>query len=136
MIPKEVLRALRNDLPMPVTIRYLGRDGPYAKMSEGFFRFVCPHCHEIKATVNPRNNLAHCFSCQRNINNIDLLMLLGYDFKGAARTLRLWLRMYKQGQSLPTVSEKMDQSIRSYSGNDTMHLAEILSKISGNLGKG
>jgi len=58
MIPADVLRALRNDLPIPVTIRYLGRDGPYGKMSEGFFRFVCPYCSEIKATVNPRNNLA------------------------------------------------------------------------------
>ena len=53
MIPANVLRALRNDLPMPVTIRYLGHDGPYGKLSEGFFRFVCPYCSEIKATVNP-----------------------------------------------------------------------------------
>lgn len=135
MIPAHVLRALRNDLPMPVTIRYLGRDGPYGKMSEGFFRFVCPHCSEIKATVNPRNNLAHCFSCQRNINNIDLLMSLGYDFKEAVRTLRLWLKMYKMGKDGPPASEKMDQSIRSDSGNGPMKLAEILSKFSGNVGK-
>lgn len=80
MTPAELLRALRNDLPMPVTIRQLARDGPYAKVSEGFFRFVCPHCHQIRATVNPGNNLAHCFCCHRNINNIDLLLSLGYDF--------------------------------------------------------
>jgi len=43
MIPADVLRAIRNDLPMPVTIKKLARDGPYGKMSEGFFRFVCPH---------------------------------------------------------------------------------------------
>ena len=42
-------------------------------MSEGYFRFVCPQCGEQRATVNPRNNLAHCFCCQMNWNNIDLL---------------------------------------------------------------
>jgi len=85
MIPADVLRAIRNDLPMPVTIRFLGRDGPYGKISEGFFRFVCPYCHEIRATVNPKNNLAHCFCCQKNINNIDLLLSVGYDFLGAVK---------------------------------------------------
>ena len=47
-------------------------------MSEGYFRFLCPHCGEMRATVNPRNNLAHCFSCKKNLNNIDLLMTLDY----------------------------------------------------------
>ena len=58
---------------MPVTIAALGRDGPPSKMSEGYFRFLCPHCGEMRATVNPRNNLAHCFCCKKNLNNIDLL---------------------------------------------------------------
>ena len=62
---------------MPVTIAALGRDGPPSKMSEGYFRFLCPHCGEMRATVNPRNNLAHCFSCKKNLNNIDLLITLG-----------------------------------------------------------
>jgi hypothetical protein len=45
-------------------------------MSEGYFRFLCPHCGEMRATVNPRNNLAHRFCCKKNLNNIDLLMTL------------------------------------------------------------
>ena len=73
MISADLLRRLRNDLPMPVTIAALGRDGPPSKMSEGYFRFLCPHCGEMRATVNPRNNLAHCFCCKKNLNNIDLL---------------------------------------------------------------
>ena len=58
-------------------------------MSEGYFRFLCPHCSEMVATVNPRNNLAHCFCCQKNLDNIDLLLTLDYDFVSAvaARTL-------------------------------------------------
>jgi DNA primase len=93
MITRELLRHLRNDLPMPVTIAALGTDGPPSKRSEGRFRFLCPHCREMLATVNPRNNLAHCFGCTKNLNNIDLLLTMGYDFKSAVSILT---RMYKQ----------------------------------------
>ncbi len=67
MISAELLRRLRNDLPMPVTIAALGRQGPPSKMSEGYFRFLCPNCGEMLATVNPRTNLAHCFCCKKNL---------------------------------------------------------------------
>ena len=93
MITRELLRHLRNDLPMPVTIAALGTDGPPAKRSEGRYRFLCPHCREMLATVNPRNNLAHCFGCTKNLNNIDLLLTMGYDFKSAVSILT---RMYEQ----------------------------------------
>ncbi len=55
MISADLLRRIRNDLPMPVTIAALGRHGPPSKMSEGYFRFLCPRCGEMRATVNPRN---------------------------------------------------------------------------------
>ena len=99
MISAELLRRLRNDLPMPVTIAALGREGPPSKMSEGYFRFVCPHCGEQRATVNPRNNLAHCFSCKKNLNNIDLLVLLEYDFVSAVGLLQRWLNEYQRQQA-------------------------------------
>lgn len=95
MIAADLLRRLRNDLPMPVTIAALGRDGPPSKMSEGYFRFLCPHCGEMRATVNPRNNLAHCFTCKTNLNNIDLLRTLGYDFLPAVALLDRWLNQYQ-----------------------------------------
>jgi hypothetical protein len=97
MMTKDLLRRIRNDLPMPVTIAALGREGPPGKISEGYFRFVCPHCGEMRATVNPKNNLAHCFCCQKNWNNIDLLLNLGYDFRPAVALLEGWLTQY-QGQ--------------------------------------
>jgi hypothetical protein len=99
MISADLLRRIRNDLPMPVTIAALGRDGPPAKMSEGYFRFLCPRCGEMRATVNPRNNLAHCFCCQKNLNNIDLLITLGHDFQSAARLLEGWLNQYEAQQA-------------------------------------
>jgi hypothetical protein len=64
-------------------------------MSEGHFRFICPHCGEMRATVNPRNNLAHCFCCQKNLNNIDLLITAGYDFLDAVALLQRWLTQYE-----------------------------------------
>ena len=98
MIDPELLRRLRNDLPMPVTIAALGREGPPAKMSEGYFRFLCPRCGEMRATVNPRNNLAHCFCCKQNLNNIDLLITLDYDFRAAVTLLERWLNHYQAQQ--------------------------------------
>ena len=99
MISADLLRRIRNDLPMPVTIAALGREGPPAKMSEGYFRFLCPHCGEMRATVNPRNNLAHCFSCKKNLNNIDLLLTLDYDFRAAVALLERWLQHYQAQQA-------------------------------------
>ena len=99
MIADDLLRRLRNDLPMPVTIAALGRQGPPSKISEGYFRFLCPHCGEMRATVNPRNNLAHCFCCQKNLNNIDLLLTLDYDFRAAVVLLERWLKHYQAQQA-------------------------------------
>jgi hypothetical protein len=99
MISAELLRRIRNDLPMPVTIAALGREGPPAKIIEGHFRFVCPRCGEMRATVNPRNNLAHCFCCKKNTNNIDLLLSLDYDFRAAVALLERWLHQYQATQA-------------------------------------
>ena len=95
MISADLLRRIRNDLPMRFTIAALGREGPASKMSEGYFRFLCRNCGELLATVNPRNNLAHCFGCQKNLNNIDLLMTLGYDFRCAIAILERWLERHQ-----------------------------------------
>ena len=99
MISSDLLRRLRNDLPMPVTIAALGRAGPPSKISEGYFRFLCPRCGEMRATVNPRNNLAHCFCCQQNLNNIDLLLTLDYDFRAAVALLERRLKHYQAQQT-------------------------------------
>ena len=101
MIPDELLRAIRNDLPMRVTIRNLGRRAPPSKQLAGFFRFLCPACGELRATVNPRNNLAHCFSCDQNLNNIDLLTALGYDFFAAVELLEQWFRQQCERHTAP-----------------------------------
>ena len=101
MIPPNRLREIRNDLPMQATIHRLGRNGPISKEIEGYFRFLCPDCDELRATVNPRNNLAHCFCCGRNWNNIDLLIALGWEFLPAAELLGRWLQDHQQHHTRP-----------------------------------
>ncbi len=101
MITRELLRAIRNELPMQIAIDRLGEHGPIAKEIEGYFRFLCPTCQELRATVNPRNNLAHCFCCGQNWNNIDLLIALGYDFLPAVDLLEQWLRQHQERRCRP-----------------------------------
>lgn len=98
MVPADLLRRLRNDLPLAVVIAALGRDGPPSKVRDGRFVFLCPHCSEMLVYVNPRNNLAHCFACHRNLNTIDLLRVLGYDFPSAVALLEEWLDQYRASQ--------------------------------------
>jgi DNA primase len=105
MVPSDLLRRLRNDLPMSVTISSLGREGPPSKMRDGRFVFLCPSCGDMLVAVNPRNNLAHCFGCGRNFNNIDLLLSLDYDFPDAVALLESWLRLYQTRRSKHKTTE-------------------------------
>jgi hypothetical protein len=69
-VPTAAIKNIYLFLVLPHARRHpaLGPQGPPAKMNEGYFRFFCPHCGEIRATINPRNNLAHCFCCKKNLN--------------------------------------------------------------------
>jgi hypothetical protein len=117
MISANLLRRIRNDLPMPITMAALGNQAPPSKMSEGYFRFLCPNCGEMKATVNPKNNLAHCFCCGQNFNNIDLLIQLGSNFRSAVAQLEQWLLRYqtqgthKNNPTPPTASQSPPANI-------------------------
>jgi hypothetical protein len=58
----------------------------------------CPHCGEMRATVDPRNKLAHCFDFSKNLNNIDLHLTLGYDFRAAVAVLERLLDRFDKLQ--------------------------------------
>lgn len=47
-----------------------------SKISEGYFRFLCPICNEFQTATNPKTNLARCFRCKKNFNPIDLVMIV------------------------------------------------------------
>src|SRR5262249_30419124 len=87
MISADLLRRIRNDLPMPVTIAALGREGPPCKISEGHYRSVCPPRAESRATANPPTTPPHFFSCQKTPNNTPLPIPPDYAFPPPAPPL-------------------------------------------------
>jgi DNA primase len=69
---KELLRMIRNEIPIAILISDL-LELPN-KMSEGYFRFLCPICSGFNTATNQKTNLARCFRCQKNFNPIDMVM--------------------------------------------------------------
>jgi DNA primase len=86
MYSKEKLRRLRNGVPIEKLISEV-LDMP-TKVSEGYFRFLCPVCNEFVTATNPKTNLARCFRCERNFNPIDLVMVVkSLNFREAVEYL-------------------------------------------------
>ena len=83
---KEMLQRLRNAVPIAVLIAdFLHLP---TKISEGYFRFLCPLCSEFLTATNPKTNLARCFHCEKNFNPIDIVMQVKrYNFKEAVEYL-------------------------------------------------
>mgnify|MGYP002636722515 CR=1 FL=1 len=85
--PKETLRKLRNEIPIPILIADIL--GLPCKTAEGYFRFLCPRCNEFHTATNPKTNLARCFNCNTNFNTIDLAMLVNrQNFREAVQFLQ------------------------------------------------
>ena len=41
---------------------------------KSIWRFQCPVCQQFNTATQKKNNLARCFSCQKNFNTIDLVI--------------------------------------------------------------
>ena len=106
MYSKSLLWDLRTNLPMlQVLVKLKDQLCLPHKESEGFIRFLCINCKEIQATINPKNNLSHCFCCGQNFNNIDLLIRNGYNFSESVELLKdLWEIYKKERQFEATTS--------------------------------
>lgn len=72
LFSSQELYRLRNSIPIDVLIEK--ELAIPSKISEGFFRFLCPLCNEFQTAVNPKNNLGRCFRCEKNFNTIDMVM--------------------------------------------------------------
>ena len=69
---KEFLRVLRNEIPIAILIAdLLNLEN---KVSEGYFRFLCPICSGFNTATNQKTNLARCFRCEKNFNPIDMVI--------------------------------------------------------------
>ena len=63
---------LRNEIPIAMLIAdLLNLEN---KVSEGYFRFLCPICSGFNTATNQKTNLARCFHCGKNFNPIDMVM--------------------------------------------------------------
>ena len=86
MYSKKMLRRLRNEIPIATLIADV-LDVP-SKISEGYFRSLCPKCYEFVTGTNPNTNLARCFRCETNYNPIDMVMIIKhFNFKEAVEVL-------------------------------------------------
>ena len=94
----DLLRSLRNDLPINDLIRHR-LDMPW-KEREGYFRFLCPLCSEFHTATNPKTNLARCFRCGVNFNPIELVMAVEQcQFVDAVKILTSLLEARRQAMS-------------------------------------
>jgi len=81
------LYILRNNIPVDVLIEKV-LNLP-SKITEGYFRFLCPLCNEFNTAVSTATNLARCFSCNKHYNTIDLVMLIRQtDFVQSVKFLK------------------------------------------------
>lgn len=96
---------LRDTIPVDVLIR--DHLMVPSKVSDGYFRFLCPLCREFQTAVNPVTNLARCFRCEKNFNTIDLVMdVLGYGFKDSVIFLK---KIHKRPLELKAMLEGIGQ---------------------------
>src|SRR3989339_374272 len=90
------LYELRNFIPINKLIEHLMIP---SKISEGYFRFLCPSCHEFQTAVNPKTNLARCFNCERNFNTIDITRIVrNPDFIESVKFLKVCLASFRSRQ--------------------------------------
>ena len=66
------LAFLRNDIPMErVVVSFLALQHRH---DSDKLRFACPLCGGLDTSIQPKTNLARCFSCKRNFNPIEMVM--------------------------------------------------------------
>ncbi len=102
----EQLYALRNEIPIDLLIeKYLSipcdRSGPIG--TKGRFRFACPLCGGFETSVLWEKNLGRCFACNKNLNNVDLVIhCMNVDFVESIRRLQ----EYRAEMRSPTHCDK------------------------------
>ncbi len=102
---------LRNLIPVDVLIGE--KLNIPSKISEGYFRFLCPVCREFQTATNPKTNLARCFLCEKNFNPIDLVMIVkDLGFVESVRYLEDMLPdlpVRPRGSTLETIGETQNR---------------------------
>lgn len=83
------LYEIRNYIPINMIIEHL--EVP-SKISEGYFRFLCPICNEFQTSTKKETNLARCYGCEKNFNTIDMVKTVtSMDFVNSVKFLKQFL---------------------------------------------
>lgn len=116
------LYVLRNDIGIDALIKALHVP---CETRAGRFAFLCPLCRGYSTGVNHKTNLARCFDCQKNINTIDMVMIVRQsDFVSSVRFLK------KLHGSRPDSSGCNDPNdTKQRSSHDAKHIGQILNSL-------
>jgi hypothetical protein len=68
---KQQLFQIRNDIDIDWLIN---EKLQLERQFNSIWRFQCPVCQQFNTATQKKNNLARCFSCQKNFNTIDLVI--------------------------------------------------------------
>jgi len=68
---KQQLFQVRNDIDIDWLIN---EKLHLQRQFKSIWRFQCPICQQYNTATQKKNNLARCFSCQKNFNTIDLII--------------------------------------------------------------
>ena len=68
---KQQLFQVRNEIDIDWLIN---EKLPIERQFNSIWRFQCPVCQQFNTATQKKNNLARCFSCQKNFNTIDLMI--------------------------------------------------------------
>lgn len=124
---RQHLFTLRNHIPIDRLIEALFVP---AKIQEGHFRFLCPVCNEFNTGINPKTNLARCFSCRKNFNTIDFVMtvkkLSFLDSVAYLETLTAFQSATKPSQALVSAS---NHSKDAHKQNTLVPIGDILKSM-------
>lgn len=94
-IPDELLRILRNNIPIRYVLSEITKQ-VIRNDRHGRQRFQCFTCKRFDTSINEHSNLAHCFSCNKSCNPIDLVIQrFQVPFKQAVKTLQELLPQFK-----------------------------------------
>lgn len=116
---------LRNDIGIDMLIREVLHVP--CESREGRFSFLCPICKGFNTGVQYKTNLARCFDCKRNINTIDMVMIVRQcDFVGSVQFLK---KLHEnRSANIGGHDQEGSKTGRKASGG-AQHIAQILEAV-------
>lgn len=128
-LSKEHLQKLRKDIPVLRVVRELL--GVPSAVVENTLRFECPLCRQLHIVIQQESNVAHCLSCERTFNTIDIVILSKkVDFLKGISLLQGLMGNVSSTQSLPTARGNNEARRQS-----TPSIGRILSEVASRIQK-